>query len=249
MFLINYSCYRIRETRRKGRGVFAKVDIQPGVVIGDYLGKIVTTEDALRTEPFGTYYMEATNRYSILADKDTLGIHLINHSCVPNCGTIDYKGHALYVAIRKIHKGEELTVNYNYGPPDRKTCNPCRHSCYCGSPFCKGTMHSSTAKDDENTKDYSMNLEIFEEELKKTFDKNLLPLPTYPKNGEDDPFFDLFGYEKLNPFILQDSQVPTIKQLRDSIRRSGLALSFPKLGIVIHGVMGEAFVSTPLKKG
>ena len=248
MFLINSAYYRLKETQRKGRGVFARTDIEPGVVIGDYLGKIVTTEEAYRTEHLGTYYMEATNRYSILADKETVGIHLINHSCVPNCGTIDHKGRALYAAIRKIHKGEELTVNYNFGPPNEKTCDPCRHICHCGSQFCKGTMHSPKAKDDVNSVDYSKNLEGFERELKKRYGKTLLPLSKYPKQVEDDPFFDLFGYEKLSPIIFQDTKIPTIKKLRKTIRSSGLTVTFLKLGLLVHGVVEDTLISTVLKK-
>lgn len=248
MFLISSSYYRTKETKQKGRGVFAKTEIGPGVVIGDYLGKIVTTEEAYRTEHLGTYYMEATNLYSILADKNTVGIHLINHSCTPNCGTIDHNGRALYVAIRKIHKGEELTVNYNFGPPNKNTCSPCRHTCYCGSQFCKGTMHSSIAKDDANVEEHTKHLEAFESELKKRYDKTLLPLTKYPGKVEDDSFFDLFGYEKLSSVVIQNPQITTIKELRKTIRDSGRTLSFPNLGLLVHGVVGDSFVSTLLKK-
>lgn len=248
MFLIPRSYYAIKKTKHKGRGVFAKIGIEPGVVIGDYLGKVITTEEAYRTEHLGTYYMEVTNPYSILADKNTVGIHLINHSCTPNCGTIDYKGRALYVAIRKIHKGEELTVNYNFGPPNKKTCSPCRHACYCGSVFCKGTMHSSLAKDKEIIEEYSKHIKLFSLELKKRYDKSLLALIKYPKKVLDDSFFDLFGYEKLNPIVLQNSRIPTVKKLREVIRNSGQTVAFPKLGLLVHGVMDSAFISTVLKK-
>ncbi len=248
MFLINSSYYRIKETQSKGRGVFAKSDILPGVIIGDYLGRVITTEEAMQTERFGVYYMEATNFYSILADKKIVGIHLINHSCTPNCATIDYKGRALYVAIRKIHKGEELTVNYYFGPPNKKTCNPCRHGCHCGSQFCKGTMHSSVAIDNENIEEYSKHLKSFSLELKKRYGKTLLALTKYPKKVSDDSFFDLFGYEKQNPTVLQNSTIPTVKKMRETIRNSGQTIAFPKLGLLVHGVSNSSFISTVLKK-
>ncbi len=248
MFLINSSYYQIKETPRKGRGVFAKSEIEPGVVIGDYLGKIVKTDDAIKTEHLGTYYMEATNSFSILADKKVVGIHLINHSCAPNCGTVDYKGRAVYVSIRKIYKGEELTVNYNYGPPNKKTCNPCRHECHCGSRFCKGTMHTSTHKDNENIQGYSKNSTAFTQELKNRRGKDLLALPKYPKKISDDSYFDLFGNEKLTPTIVKNTHIPSIKELRSLIRESGRTLAFPNLKLLVYGVVGDSFFSTILKK-
>ena len=40
MFLIPNSWYAIKTIKKKGRGVFATRTIDPGTVIGDYLGTI-----------------------------------------------------------------------------------------------------------------------------------------------------------------------------------------------------------------
>lgn len=46
----------IREVKGKGRGAFATRDIPAGVVIGRYTGKLLTWEDAAKSDP--SYYME-----------------------------------------------------------------------------------------------------------------------------------------------------------------------------------------------
>ncbi len=247
MFLINSSYYRIKETKRKGRGVFAMADIEPGAVIGDYLGVVMLTENAVKTEPMGTYYMELTKSHSVLADKDADGIHIINHSCQPNCASEDFKGHTLYVSIRKIFKGEELTVNYNFGPPDIHTCSPCRHTCHCGSKFCSGSMHTSSEKDSVIMQDYSMHSKTFENKISKLEGKMLPPLSGYPKKLPDDSFFDLFGNDKQSPTVLNSPITPSIKKMRETIRSSGRIIALPKIGLLVYGVMGDSFVSTVLK--
>lgn len=247
MFLINSSYYRIKETKHKGRGVFALSDLEPGLVIGDYLGVVMPTYDAVKTESMGTYYMELTNTHSVLADKNTDGIQIINHSCQPNCASEDYKGHTIYVTIRKIYKGEELTVNYNFGPPDLDSCNPCRHVCHCGSKFCSGSMHTSAEKDLLIMQDYSMHSKAFEKMISQLEGKMLPPLSGYPKKVPDDSFYDLYGNAKLSPVTINDSTIPSIKKIRESMRNSGKTIALPKLGLLIHGVIGDSFISTVLK--
>ena len=45
MFLLNTDYWEVKESEKKGRGVFVKKDITAGTVIGDYLGKIVSDDD------------------------------------------------------------------------------------------------------------------------------------------------------------------------------------------------------------
>jgi len=246
MFLIPSSYFEIRKTNSKGRGVFALQDIEPGTVIGDYLGKIMPTERAVKTEPTGVYYMEITNTHSVLADKLTDGIHLINHSCASNCGSDDHEGHALYVALRKIFKGEELTADYFFGPPSHATCNPCRHICHCGSLFCRGTMHTPQNKERSIQNNYSATDRSFSIEIKKLSGNILSPLSSYPKSIPNSSFFDLFGYTKLKPSIRNDTVIPKISSLRNTIRNTGLTIAFPKLGMVVLGVRDDVILSKHL---
>ena len=119
---------KIKKTSQKGRGVFAKKDIAPGTVIGDYLGKIILNRE-IDEKTQGLYDMRINDFFSILPDPKKEGVHLTNHSCEPNLGMYEIGIHTIFFALRKIFKGEELLVSYYLGPPEKKTCNPCTHEC------------------------------------------------------------------------------------------------------------------------
>lgn len=53
----------------------------------------------------------------------------LNHSCDPNVGI---SGQILFLAMRDIDKGEELTFDYATGDDDDWTLD-----CNCGSPLCR----------------------------------------------------------------------------------------------------------------
>jgi SET domain-containing protein len=116
---------------KHNRGVFALHPIPGGTVIGDYLGLLIPNEQEAEYESGRDIYMMSYDaELSIWPDQAQPGIHLINHSCEPNCGIVTYQGHSLYVALRKIHPEEELTVSYLLAPIDDE-CAPCRHACRC----------------------------------------------------------------------------------------------------------------------
>ena len=52
------------------------------------------------------------------------GAEIINHSCDPNLITRVMKGHIIYMSLRAIKPGEELTVNYNFSK-DVVDASPC----------------------------------------------------------------------------------------------------------------------------
>lgn len=65
----------------------------------------------------------------------------LNHSCRPNCETIESAGHIYLRAMRPIKAGEELTYDYLLevpGPltPEIREAYVCR----CGSARCRGTL-------------------------------------------------------------------------------------------------------------
>lgn len=133
--------YQIKKTKQKGLGVFAKKEIKAKIIIGEYTGKRIEIEKYdLEQDKDGLYLMFLDDKYAIYPDLNTEDIHLINHSCEPNCWIINTDGKVYFFALRDIQKGEELTISYLL-PPKDKTCNPCTHSCYCGSLKCTGTMH------------------------------------------------------------------------------------------------------------
>lgn len=240
MFLLPNEYWEVRETEKKGRGVFAKKDISAGAIIGDYLGKLVLDKDFDELTQ-GLYTMYFNNETSIAPDPETLGIHLINHSCSANCEMFPYKGHMLYFANRFIFAGEELTVRYLLDPPEKG--HVCTHICYCGSLVCHGTMHTTIA--------VSKRMEQFVKKLGEENDEQTLPVPlgqtlrrfdSYPKAIVDDPFYDLFGNLAQKPEVYDNPYLPHIESLRKSIRETGRLLWFERMHFGVYGIMNGLIV-------
>ncbi len=61
----------------------------------------------------------------------------VNHSCAPNCETIERDDRIFIQAIRDIAPGEELLYEYHLYDSDEDDAN-----CYCNAPHCRGTMFS-----------------------------------------------------------------------------------------------------------
>ena len=120
---------------KNNRGIFATGPIRAGTVVGDYLGLLIPNEleDEYETGP-DTYLMYYDEHVSIWPDQTQPGLHIVNHSCGPNCGISIFRGHALF-RTPTIHPEEELTVSYLLGPIN-DDCAPCRHACWCRARFC-----------------------------------------------------------------------------------------------------------------
>ena len=166
MFLIDNTYYKLKNTKHKGRGIFAKRQIKAKTIIGEYTGSKVKIEEYdLEKDKDGLYLMFLDDTYAIYPDLSKIDIHLINHSCEPNCWivseacrcSVNHNGHVYFFALRDIKEGEELTISYLL-PPKDETCNPCPHSCKCGSKKCTGTMHQTIEQFEKWQK--------FQEELK-----------------------------------------------------------------------------------
>lgn len=143
MFFIDKSCYQIKKTKNKGRGVFAKKEIKAKTIIGEYTGEKIEIEKYdLEKDKVGLYLMFLDDKHAIYPNIESKDIHLINHSCEPNCWMLNTDGNVYFFTLRDIKKGEEITISYLL-PPKDKTCNPCTHKCCCQSKKCTGTMHQS----------------------------------------------------------------------------------------------------------
>jgi hypothetical protein len=241
MFLLPNDYWEVRETPNKGRGVFAKKDISAGTVIGDYLGKIIHDDDDYELqEEYGFYSLSYTDDTSIWPDPEKPGIYLINHSCTPNTYILSYYGHTIYFALRKIFKGEELTVSYLMSPADAD-CDPCEHDCHCGSMLCTSTMHMTQASfdawnkfDDEMLKKYPFQPTPIGGELQK--------LSEYPKIVADYPVHPLYGALDHEPLNLDDTKLPAINDLRKIIRSTGQKLFFKKLKKYVLGIADQKII-------
>ncbi len=242
MFLIPESSWEIQEVENMGKGVLAKKDIPAGTVIGDYIGKILRPEDEDNVDNNGHFYlMYYHDRASVYPDLKKPGIHLLNHSCAPNCWMYTYKGHTLYFAIRHIFKGEELTVSYLLSPLD-KTCAPCTHLCSCKSPLCFQTMHLSPKRYDEWDAFHDRQASKTERE-RVTFGETLPLLSAYPKSIPDNSMYVLFGAEKHLPIKIDSKSIPSKTEIRALIRETGRKIQFSQLNLQVQGVFEDLIIS------
>ncbi|KAJ9067963.1 hypothetical protein DSO57_1033583 [Entomophthora muscae] len=125
---------QIFKTANKGWGVRAMEKIPKGRFVAEYVGEIITSEEAERrgleydsqgrTYLFDLDYKYGHNEdcpYSIDAYKYGNVTHFINHSCDPNIAvyttfyeSVDYDIHSLaFFAIRDVRKYEELCFDYS----------------------------------------------------------------------------------------------------------------------------------------
>ena len=65
----------------------------------------------------------------------------INHSCDPNCETVDDDGRIFVEALRDLQVGEELVYDYRLTWEDSDDFGDLSvYVCRCGSQSCRGTM-------------------------------------------------------------------------------------------------------------
>ena len=245
MFFLEDNQWEVRKTTKKGRGVFTKTDIEPGTIIGDYLGKVVHPADEETIQDEACFYlMYYHDRASIFPDLKKPGIHLLNHSCTPNVWMYTYKGHTLFFALRKIFTGEELLVNYLLSPLD-DTCKPCEHMCHCGTVICHQTMHLTEKKYDQWSSFHDKEMAATKP-MRIRYNKMLSPLDEYPKVISDHPLYTMFGTENQKAYAVKSKKLPSVKELRELIRKTGRKLIFPSLNIEILGIEDEIVYTKPL---
>lgn len=130
-----------------GKGVFALVDIPRGARIIEYVGEIITWDEALRrhphdpSQPNHTFYFHVDEQRVIDALYGGNASRWINHSCQPNCVADEEGGRIFIRARRAIKAGEEL--NYDYGLVIDEPLTPAlkaEYPCHCGSKKCRGTL-------------------------------------------------------------------------------------------------------------
>jgi SET domain-containing protein len=72
------------------------------------------------------------------------GTHYINHSCEPNAFMKILYKHILFVALRDIQPGEEITIDYE------STLHSDDKKCICRARDCRGTINKTSRKREKN---------------------------------------------------------------------------------------------------
>ena len=124
----------VRDKSLNGQGIFAKEDIKKGEIVFIKGGHILTRNEIFSSGVINSYFPISDEYY--LGDKnkeeeDKIKLYQ-NHSCNPNVGL---HGEITFVAMRDIHKDEELTVDYAFIDNEEYS-----FKCTCGSNNCRGTI-------------------------------------------------------------------------------------------------------------
>jgi SET domain-containing protein len=131
-----FCCFRLKVDRSKieGWGVYADEVIPAGRKVIEYTGERISRRERKRRAD-GKYLFSLDSYWTVDGSVDGSGAEFINHSCEPNLESRIVKGHILYVSLRRIQNGEELTVDYNFDSTDETV------PCHCGSTMCRGTIN------------------------------------------------------------------------------------------------------------
>jgi uncharacterized protein len=146
---------QVRRSGVHGKGVFALQDIAEGETLIEYVGEVISWEEAQDRHPHDPNDPNHTFYFHVNEDKVIDALHggnssrWINHSCNPNCEADEENERIFIKALRNIHAGEEL--NYDYGliidePYTKKLL--AEYPCWCGAKNCRGTLLSPKDRED-----------------------------------------------------------------------------------------------------
>ena len=133
-----YACYKLEVGRSTIHrwGLFAGEFIPKRRKIIEYTGERISRRETKRRAQGPLNYLFTLNSYwCIDGNVGGSGAQFINHCCDPNCYAWIHKEHILYMSLRDIRKGEELTIDYHFDKDVQRV--PCR----CGAMTCRGTIN------------------------------------------------------------------------------------------------------------
>jgi SET domain-containing protein len=163
---------QVRQSGVHGKGVFALQDIAKGETVIEYIGEIISAQEAEDrhphdpSDPNHTFYFQIDDDRVIDALHGGNSARWINHSCSPNCKPVVEDARVFIKAKRNIAAGEEL--NYDYGliidePLTKKLI--AQYPCWCGSPRCRRTLLAAKPLSKKKTK--QLKVEKIRLQLKK----------------------------------------------------------------------------------
>jgi uncharacterized protein len=124
---------RVLSSKTHGRGLFATKRIPKGEIVTVRGGHILTRPMLKqRRLPPGYWGYPIADGFVLgpLTKRETESVMIfLNHSCEPNVGI---QGQIVFVAMREIRVGEELTIDYAMFGTDTK-----RMRCRCGATACR----------------------------------------------------------------------------------------------------------------
>lgn len=138
---------RVKRSGIHGKGVYATRDIAAGETLIEYVGDVISWEEAQArhphdpSDPNHTFYFHIDDTRVIDALYGGNSSRWINHSCDGNCQADQRDGRVFITARRDIAAGEEL--HYDYGLIIEERYTPklkAQYPCWCGAAACRGTL-------------------------------------------------------------------------------------------------------------
>ena len=132
----------VRKSSVHGRGVYAAQFIPEGTRIIEYTGERVSWEAAPDdVDDPHTFNFGLDNGDVINPEVGGNDARWINHSCDPNCETVEEDDRIFIYALRDIQPGEELFYDYSLEIDEPITEeSKKKYACHCSSSKCRGTM-------------------------------------------------------------------------------------------------------------
>ena len=139
--------FQVRNSKIHGKGVFAKRRIRKGTTVIEYLGDVITNDEAdTRYEDKDprdnhTFLFTIDSKRVIDAGVNGNEARFINHGCDPNCQSTG-RGKRIWIeAIKTIQPGEELKYDYQIVRSDDDPRDVDKiFACRCGAENCRGSM-------------------------------------------------------------------------------------------------------------
>ena len=126
----------IKQSPIHGKGCFSTKSFPARRKIAEYAGERISNAEANRRAHRKTLRICAiNNRWSLDGSRGGNGTHYINHSCEPNAFMKILYKHILFIALRDIKPGEEITIDYE------STLHPDSKRCICRTRNCRGTIN------------------------------------------------------------------------------------------------------------
>ena len=163
---------QVKKSGVHGKGVFAARDIAKGETLIEYVGEIISAQEAEDRHPHDPNDPNHTFYFQVDDDKVIDALHggnsarWINHSCTPNCKPEVIDGRVFIKAKKDIAAGSELNYDYGLIIDERITKKlMAQYPCWCGSPKCRGTLLAIQKK--STTQQRKLTLKKLKEKLKK----------------------------------------------------------------------------------
>ena len=138
---------QVRQSGIHGKGVYAVQDIAAGDTVIEYVGEVISWEEAQARHPHDaanpnhTFYFHIDETRVIDGGVHGNSSRWINHSCDGNCEADEQNGRIFIKALRDIAAGEELHYDYGLIIDERYTPKlKAEYPCWCGADTCRGTL-------------------------------------------------------------------------------------------------------------